>query len=86
VAEMFTKQYGKEYRREDINCDGCLSNGPRIFNHCSICGMRKCAREKKVKNCAFCSEYPCDKLSELFAAYPKAKSTLDEIRCQQKIT
>jgi len=86
VAEMFAKQYGKEYKREDINCDGCLSSGPRVFSHCTVCGMRKCAKEKKVENCAFCSEYPCDRLSELFAAYSKAKKTLDEIRRQQRTT
>lgn len=86
VAEMFTRQYGKEYKREDINCDGCLSNSPRVFSHCNVCGMRKCARENKVENCAFCSEYPCDKLSELFAAYSKAKETLDEIRRKQRTT
>jgi len=80
VAEMFTKQYGREYKPEDINCDGCLSDGPRLFHYCSICDMRKCARGRNVKNCAYCSEYPCDKLSGLFSAYPKAKETLDEIR------
>jgi len=26
VAEIFTKQYGKEYKPEDINCDGCISD------------------------------------------------------------
>jgi hypothetical protein len=85
VAEMFTRQYGKEYKRKGHQCDGCLSSGPRIFSHCNVCGMRKCAREN-VENCAFCYEYPCDKLSELFAAHPKAKGTLDEIKCQQRIT
>lgn len=80
VAEIFTKQYGKEYNLEDINCDGCISDSPRIFSYCNVCEIRKCGREKKVKNCAYCSEYPCEKLSQLFSKYSKAKETLDEIR------
>lgn len=80
VAEIFTKQYGKEYKPEDINCDGCLSDTQRIFEYCNVCEIRKCGMEKKVKNCAYCSEYPCDKLSKLFSQYPKAKETLDEIK------
>ena len=80
VAEIFTKQYGKEYKPEDINCDGCISDSPRIFSYCNVCEIRKCGREKNVKNCAHCLEYPCEKLSQLFSKYSKAKETLDEIK------
>jgi len=80
VAEMFTKQYEREYKPEDINCDGCISDSPHIFSYCNDCKIRKCGREKKVKNCAFCRDYGCEKLSELFSNYSKAKETLDEIR------
>jgi hypothetical protein len=82
VAELFTKQYRRKYKPEDINCDGCLSDGPRIFSYCNVCKIRRCGKEKKVKNCAYCSEYPCEKLSALFKKYPKAKDTLEEIRCK----
>jgi len=80
VAEVFTKQYGKEYKPEDINCDGCISEGPRIFSYCNVCEIRKCGKEKGVGNCASCVDYPCERLSKLFAGYSKAKETLDEIR------
>ncbi len=80
VAEIFTKQYGKEYKPEDINCDGCLSDSQRIFSYCNACEIRKCAKEKNVANCGSCADYPCEKLSKLFAEYSKAKETLDEIR------
>jgi hypothetical protein len=80
IAEVFTKQYGKEYKPEDINCDGCLSSGPRIFSYCNVCEIRKCGKGKNLSNCASCVDYPCEKLSKLFAAYSKAKDTLDEIR------
>jgi hypothetical protein len=85
VAEMFTKQYGEEYTPEDINCDGCTSNGTRIFRYCSVCTVRKCGQDKKVRNCAFCGEYPCEKVSQVFAGYAKAKETLDSIRREHGI-
>jgi len=80
VAEIFTKQYSTEYKPEDINCDGCISGSQRIFSYCSICEIRKCGKEKNVKNCAYCEDYPCEKLSKLFAGYSKAKDTLDGVR------
>jgi hypothetical protein len=86
VAELFTRQYGKGYKSQDINCDGCLSDGPRILSYCSICEIRKCGREKKVENCGLCADYPCERLSKLFAEYSKAKETLDEARREKRVT
>jgi len=80
VAEVFTKQHGKELKPEDINCDGCISDSKRIFPYCGACGTRKCGIDKTVKNCAYCIEYPCEKVSEVFASYRKAKETLEEVR------
>ena len=85
VAELFTRQYGREYKPEDINCDGCISTSPRIFHYCNVCEIRKCGMDKMVENCGFCKEYPCKKLSKLFAEYSKAKETLDAIRRQHGI-
>jgi len=80
VAELWTKQYGKEYKIEDINCDSCLFTGTRIFSHCKVCEMRKCARERNVENCAHCEEYACERLSKFFDEYKPAKEVLDELR------
>jgi hypothetical protein len=78
VAELFTEQYGKEYKPADINCEGCVSDSERIFGFCGVCGIRRCGRERRVKNCGYCVAYPCEKLDEVFNAFPKAKRTLDE--------
>jgi hypothetical protein len=67
VAEIFARQYGKEYRPEDISCDGCISDTSRIFSYCNVCEISKCGREKEVKNCAYCPEHQCEKLFELFS-------------------
>jgi hypothetical protein len=36
--------------------------------------------ERKVKNCAYCDEYACEKLKEFFKMAPSAKKSLDKIR------
>ncbi|MGQ9506509.1 MAG: DUF3795 domain-containing protein [Candidatus Bathycorpusculaceae bacterium] len=85
VAELFTRQYGREYKPEDINCDGCVSGSQRVFHYCNVCEIRKCGMEKKVENCDFCTAYPCEKLSKLFVEYSKAKETLEAIRRERGI-
>ncbi len=80
VAEIFTRQYGKKYVLEDINCDGCPNPSTSVFSYCNVCEIRKCGKKRNLVNCAHCSDYPCEKLSKLFAEYSKAKDTLDKIR------
>ena len=51
-----------------------------LFSHCKVCEIRKCGREKEVKNCAYCDVYVCEKLTKFFDMAPDAKITLSEIR------
>lgn len=81
VAEKWSKEYKSDIKPEDINCDGCLAITERIFNYCKVCQIRKCGMERKVKNCAHCEDYACDKLSKFHErAAPALKQTLDEIK------
>jgi len=80
VAEQWSKDYKAEIKASDINCDGCLSSNGKLFSHCTVCEIRSCGRGKAVKNCGFCSDYPCSKISAFFQMVPQAKTTLDEIR------
>ena len=67
-------------RPEDINCDGCLVVDGRLLSFCRDCEARRCGLERGVKNCAYCDEYPCEKLDDMHRQAPKAKLRLDEIR------
>jgi len=78
VAELWTKEYGRVFKKEDINCGGCMSNGPH-FGYCDKCEIRACGVQKKVENCAFCPDYACERLSAFFANAPKAKENLDRV-------
>ena len=44
------------------------------------CEIRKCGQEKEVKNCAYCDDYACEKLTKFFDMAPEAKTTLSEVR------
>ena len=67
---------------QDANCDGCLATGKRLCKFCGTCTVRRCGSEKGVDNCAYCREFPCEKLTRLWKwmRSAKPKATLEEIR------
>ena len=80
VAEQWSKEFQVAFKPRDINCDGCTSGKERLFSHCLVCEIRKCGRKNQLKNCAYCTEYPCPKLNEWFRTVPQGKAALDEIK------
>ena len=47
IARQIKERYGQECEPEDISdCDGCETEGGRLFSGCENCPMRKCARQK----------------------------------------
>jgi hypothetical protein len=69
-------------RPEDIDCDGCLPTGQRLFKFCGTCEVRRCGQEKGVENCACCPEFPCEKLIGLWKHFRlnAPRATLEEIK------
>ena len=47
-AELFTRQYGQGYEAVDIDCDGCASDGERIFSYCGS-GDVDVIRDKELR-------------------------------------
>lgn len=80
TAKKWSEMFKAEIKAADINCDGCQSEGPRLFHHCNECEFRKCAREKKVSTCAACLEYPCQKLEAFLVQVPEARAVLEGLR------
>ena len=80
VAEQWSRRYKADIRPEDINCEGCLSEGKKVFNYCNVCEIRKCGIDKDVENCAYCDEYVCSKLESFLEKVPANREFLDEIR------
>jgi len=81
IVQLCKEQYGMNYESEDItDCDGCRTEGEKLFSASKSCPIRKCAREKEIENCAYCTEYACGKIEAFFKTDPTAKKRLDEIR------
>jgi hypothetical protein len=51
VAKEWSTMYNADLKASDINCTGCLSDGPNLFSHTKTCEIRKCARERGHLNC-----------------------------------
>lgn len=80
VAEQWSNQYNTVLKPEEINCDGCLTDGGVLFKHCQVCEIRKCGIDKGVVTCAHCDEYACEKLENFFNLVPECKELLEGIR------
>jgi len=81
IVKLCKEHYGINYKLEDItDCDGCRTEGGRLFSACEKCSIRKCAREKELENCAYCAEYACERLETFFGTDPATKTRLDDIR------
>jgi hypothetical protein len=81
ISQLLKGQYGINYEPEEINdCDGCRTQGGRLFSGCKVCPIRRCASEKGLENCAYCIEYACEKLEAFFRTEPTARARLDKIR------
>jgi hypothetical protein len=79
VAQEWSRLFKVEIKLEDINCDGCLSEGGRVFNYRKVCEIRKCGKGKSLKNCGYCGKYPYQKLDFIFSNAPDAKNRLYKI-------
>jgi predicted nucleic acid binding AN1-type Zn finger protein len=86
IAVEIKRLYRVTCTAADIaDCDGCSTEGGRLFVSCQECGVRKCARDKGMENCDHCREYVCAKLQEFFDCGGKllhmdAKKKLDAVR------
>jgi hypothetical protein len=82
VQNVWKNEYNVDLKLEDINCDGCKQNG-RLSKYCQTCEIKKCAEGKNFENCAYCEDYACDDLNNLFAMLSSefsGKNRLDGIR------
>ena len=68
---------------EDAKCYGCVSNKSDVGDLCAQCEIRICARHKKVENCGYCQEYPCELTEQYIPENLKNRKRLDEIAQQE---
>ena len=80
TAAEWSKLYKTDLKPEDINCVGCLKAEGVHFGPCNECEIRKCGLARKVKNCALCPDYACERIGKFTVYVPPAKANLEEVR------
>jgi hypothetical protein len=77
LVDGWRKYLGHQmYTSENVRCDGCKSDGKLADKTCPV---RPCAMEKGLDSCAYCDEFPCDKLKGLICSREKFVARLGEI-------
>lgn len=81
-AKSLSQKYGKDFKPEDIHCEGCRSERLSYFA-VNICTVRECAKKKQLVTCAHCKDFPnCDK--DLWTRWPEVKQLIKEMRSRLK--
>ncbi|UCG28503.1 MAG: DUF3795 domain-containing protein [Bacteroidales bacterium] len=85
IAEICSEKYGMNLRPVDItDCDGCRTTTGRLFFGCRNCEIRKCVKNRSLDSCAYCPDYACDKLEDLFHHDPEAQVRIKVIRSKTR--
>lgn len=57
--EKLAPVYG--LKPEDLHCQGCMSRDENeIFVYCKSCPVKTCVKEKEIKGCYQCDDFPCE--------------------------
>ena len=80
TAALYAQKFGMELKKEEINCDGCLSQGGRKIGYCQVCEIRQCCLGKGLKHCVVCPEEPCAKLLRFHEFSPEAKAAFEALK------
>jgi hypothetical protein len=80
TADFYAEKFGFKLKPEDINCDGCKSEGGKLIGYCQSCEIRQCCREKNLENCAYCSEQPCENLIKFHEFSTDAKARFEALK------
>lgn len=70
---------GRELTPEDIVCGGCHSADRENDKFRGGCVIRSCCREKNVRLCAECRDFPCSKVHEYIPEGTEHRARLEEM-------
>lgn len=67
LSDGWHKYFGFRIPAEQIACDGCMADNPRLID--KSCPVRPCVIQRGIANCSECSGYICDKLADRLVVY-----------------
>lgn len=79
IVLRWSKTYDAELTSQDINCEGCMSEGTH-FGWCDKCPIRACVVGKGYASCAECDDFPCQTNAFIYEHVPSAKATIESMR------
>jgi hypothetical protein len=85
TADLYAEKFGFKLKPEDINCDGCKSEGGKLIGYCLTCEIRQCCREKALGNCAKCDGQPCEKLNQFHEFSTDAKASFEALKKEKGV-
>lgn len=81
TAALWTELNGVPIAPEDINCEGCRTNGVKTVFCSMLCEIRQCALGKAVPTCAACADMAaCATLGAITANSAEARENLAALR------
>ena len=82
TAAVYAEKFGFHLRPEEIDCDGCRSEGGTLMAYCGACAIRACCRSRGLDNCALCPDASCERLAEFHAFSSGAKASFEALKQQ----
>lgn len=78
LSDKWHEYFGFRIPADQISCDGCLSSDPETSELIDkACPVRPCVINKQIPNCAYCEEFPCDKLQSRFVIFEEKEKELN---------
>ncbi|MFX1286040.1 MAG: DUF3795 domain-containing protein [Promethearchaeota archaeon] len=78
LSDKWYEYFGFRIPADQISCDGCLSSDTETSDLMDkACPVRPCVVKKQLPNCAYCDEFPCDKLQSRFVILEEKEKELN---------
>jgi len=74
VSDGWFRYFGFRFLPEEIICDGCMAENPRLIDR--ECPVRPCVIERGLDHCAQCADYVCERIKQRLVTY---KSVVERV-------